>query len=101
MSKDVVISGYESIKKGLLDSGFTQEGQTFTKINKHQNVMNVNGHQFTQEVTNTITIEYLGEGYVENQNDKETIYGFSIKQNKESVVDIWVQNIDEFRELCY
>lgn len=99
MENNIIVSGYESIKAGLLENEFVLKNNIFAREISRQKIIEVNGQQFAKDIKTVIKIEYLGEGYIETGEERTTIYGFAIKHDKDNVVSIWAQDFEEFRTL--
>ena len=90
------VQGFEQIKQGLENAGFTQNGNTFTKETAKRQLVIVNGVQQTVEQRMDIRFIYLGEGYMENGDGSRTpLYGFTFSINNDNLTDFWVKDITE------
>ena len=84
----------EQIKKFLVDSGWTSDGDNFNRdVYIPGQQISINGQVMSQPGRNqTITIEYLGEGSFMNVGEEEEpIHGYHMGGE-----DIWVLNVDDF-----
>ena len=86
----------EEIFNFFTQNGFERDGDKFTKKETQvvrQVVVNGQLHNETAELTRTV--EYLGEGYIEDSTgNKETTYGFKFSINDQDTGDIWVSDVN-------
>ena len=54
MENNIIVSGYESIKAGLLENGFVSKNNIFAREINRQKIIEVNGQQFTKDIKKVI-----------------------------------------------
>lgn len=86
----------EEIRQYLLSKGFKElEEDVFEYISKQVQQMVINGQPMQHEVSNKLTIKYIGEGYI----DDKVIYGYAIYQNDVHIIDEYVDGLEQFRRI--
>ena len=86
----------EEIRQYLLSKGFKElEEDVFEYISKQVQQMVINGQPMQHEVSNKLTIKYVGEGYI----DDKVIYGYAIYQNDVHIIDEYVDGLEQFRRI--
>lgn len=89
---NIIQTGFEQIKTNLIASGFEWNDPKFTKTSIQKQEIQINGQPLTKERKLETTIEYIGEGSV----DDEARFGFCIFTNNEHIVDIWAKDWVDF-----
>ena len=86
----------EEIKQYLLSKGFKEhEEDIFEYISKQVQQIVINGQPMQHEVSNKLTIKYIGEGYI----DDKVIYGYAIYQNDIHIIDEYIDGLEQFRRI--
>lgn len=95
--------GYESIKAGLIQNQFVEDGENFVKSRYNQNMMIINGQRMVQNTEIREVIKYLGKGSIENADGSnlEELNGFEIwseanGQSRNDETILWVRDWDDF-----
>lgn len=57
--------------------------------------MAINRQVIEQKIETTVEIKYIGSGWIEEHEDRTTLYGFSTKVNNEELDDVWVRDREE------
>ena len=80
-----------------MQNGFKKDGDNFIKETIQKQMMVINGQDCSKELKQRVVIEYLGEGWREEKDGQQKLYGFSIKPNgKTTTLDIWASGWEEF-----
>ena len=86
----------KEIRQYLLSKGFKElEEDVFEYISKQVQQMVINGQPIQHEISNKLIIKYIGEGYI----DDKVIYGYSIYQNDEHIIDEYIDGLEQFRRI--
>jgi hypothetical protein len=97
---------YNKIVQEMEQLGFTKENDIFIFDNITYNNMIINGQQFKQPQHNYIHLQYIGEGYImdndcgesdEDENGAPFSQFDVLNEDKESVLTICVTDIDDIK----
>lgn len=86
----------EEIKQYLLDKGFVEVDETTLELVQTQvQQMIINNQVINQELKRVLRVEYIGEGSI----DDEVIWGFSLYQDGQHIIDEWVNGLEQFKKM--
>ena len=101
---------YNKIAEEMEQLGFKKENDMFIFDNITYNTMIVNGQQYRQPQHNYVYLQYIGEGYIKDMEDRgesddsdinENITELSqfdfLNENKEPVTTICVSDINDIK----
>ena len=101
---------YNKIAEEMEQLGFKKENDMFIFDNITYNTMIVNGQQYRQPQHNYVYLQYIGEGYIKDMEDRgesddsdinENITEISqfdfLNENKEPVTTICVSDINDIK----
>lgn len=85
----------------LLQNGFTEDGDTFTKIGKQQTgEMIINGHRQIKVQNIEIKITFIGNGWIGESEDNSTkTTQWNLTVNDVDMGDFIVESLDEFKQI--
>lgn len=86
----------EEIKQYLLDKGFVEVDETvFELVQTQAQQIMINNQVMNQEHKRVLRVVYIGEGSI----DDEVIWGFSLYQDGQHLIDEWVNGIEQFKKM--
>lgn len=85
----------------LLQNGFTEDGDTFTKIGQQKTgEMIVNGHRQIQVQKVEIKITFIGNGWIgESEENSDVTTQWNLSVNGIDQGDFIVNNVEEFKQI--
>ena len=85
----------------LLQNGFTEDGDTLTKIGQQKTgEMIVNGHRQIQVQNIEIKITFIGNGWIgESEENSDVTTQWNLSVNGVDQGDFIVNNADEFKQI--
>ena len=86
----------EEIKQYLLDKGFVEVDETtFELVQTQVQQIMINNQVMNQEHKRVLRVVYIGEGSI----DDEVIWGFSLYQDDQHIIDEWVNGLEQFKKM--
>lgn len=91
----------KQIAEYLLQNGFTEDGDTFTKIGKQQTgEVIINGHRQIQVQKIEIKITFIGNGWIGESEDNSTkTTQWNLTVNDIDQGDFIVESLEEFKQI--
>lgn len=89
------------IAEYLLQNGFTEDGDTFTKIGKQQTgEVIINGHRQIQVQKIEIKITFIGNGWIgESEENSTSTTQWNLSVNGVDQGDFIVESLEEFKQI--